>query len=184
MNQLLNQIEVYADQAHGNQMRKYSNDRYIVHPVRVMKTCAQYTINTEILAAALLHDVLEDTTVTEKDMLLFLETLMDKHQAEQTLKLVIELTDVYTKKAYPNLNRKQRKEKETQRIAQTSADSQTIKYADILDNCKEIVSADPNFAPRFLKECQAILKVADKGDKELYEIVNQAVHTAWKSIRK
>jgi (p)ppGpp synthase/HD superfamily hydrolase len=183
MNQLLKQIEVYADQAHGNQMRKYSNDRYIVHPVRVMKTCAQYTTKTEMLAAALLHDVLEDTTVTEKDMLLFLETLMDKHQAEQTLKLVIELTDVYTKKAYPNLNRKQRKEKETQRIAQTSADSQTIKYADILDNCKEIVSKDPHFAPRFLKECQAILKVADKGDKELYEIVNQAVYTAWQSIR-
>lgn len=184
MNQLLNQIEVYTDQVHGNQMRKYSNDRYIVHPVRVMKTCAQYTTKTEMLAAALLHDVLEDTTVSEKDMLLFLETLMDKHQAEQTLKLVIELTDVYTKKAYPNLNRKQRKEKETQRIAQTSADSQTIKYADILDNCKEIVSKDPHFAPRFLKECQAILRVADKGDKELYEIVNQALHTAWQSIRK
>lgn len=184
MNQILNKIQQFADSAHGEQMRKYSDERYIVHPIRVMETCSAYTDKIQILAAALLHDVLEDTPVTEMELLLFLETLMDKNVAAQTLKLVVELTDVYTKEAYPHLNRKQRKEKETLRIEQTSADAQTIKYADILDNCKEITAADPHFAPRFLKECMTILKVATKGDKQLYEKVSKEVQTELVNLRK
>lgn len=171
MNELLTQIKDFADRAHGEQKRKYSDERYIVHPIRVMETCSKYISKTEVLAAALLHDVLEDTTVSEVELLVVLETLMGRDVAQQTLKLVVELTDVYTKEAYPHLNRKKRKEKEVLRIEKTSTDAQTIKYADILDNCKEITAADPNFAPRFLKECMTILKVTPNGNQELYEIV-------------
>ena len=184
MDQILNKIQQFADNAHGEQMRKYSDERYIVHPIRVMETCSAYTDKMQILAAALLHDVLEDTPVTEMELLSFLETLMDKNVADQTLKLVVELTDVYTKEAYPHLNRKKRKEKETIRIEQTSADAQTIKYADILDNCKEITAADPNFAPRFLKECMTILKAAPNGNQELYEIVYAEVKNELLNLRK
>lgn len=184
MNKILNKIQEFADNAHGKQMRKYSDERYIVHPIRVMETCSAYTDKIQVLAAALLHDVLEDTPVSEIELLSFLETLMDNGVAKQTLELVVELTDVYTKESYPHLNRKQRKKKETLRIEQTSADSQTIKYADILDNCKEIAASDPNFAPRFLKECMTILKVATKGNKQLYEKVYKEVQTELGNLRK
>lgn len=107
---------------------------------------------------------------------------MDNEVARQTIELVVELTDVYTKEDYPHLNRKKRKYKGTLRIGQTSADSQTIKYADILDNCKEIAASDPNFAPRFLKECMTILKVATKGDKRLYEKVCKEVNTELQNL--
>lgn len=184
MNDILTQIKDYADRAHGDQMRKYSNERYIVHPIRVMETCSKYVSKTEVLAAALLHDVLEDTPVSAKELLSFLETLIDKDVAQQTLKLVVELTDVYIKEAYPHLNRKQRKEKEVLRIEKTSTDAQTIKYADILDNCKEITAADPHFAPRFLKECMTILKAAPNGNQELYEIVYAEVKNELLNLRK
>ena len=184
MNEFLTQIKDYADRAHGKQMRKYSNERYIVHPIRVMETCSKYVSKPDVLAAALLHDVLEDTPVLAIELLSFLETLMDKDVAQQTLKLVMELTDVYTKEAYPHLNRKHRKEKEALRIEQTSADAQTIKYADILDNCKEITAADPNFAPRFLKECMTILKAAPNGNQELYKIVYAEVKNELLNLRK
>jgi len=184
MDNTLYKIQQFADTAHGEQKRKYSDERYIVHPIRVMETCSEYTDNIQTLAAALLHDVLEDTPVTEEQLLSFLETLMENEVAKQTLELVVELTDVYTKEAYPHLNRKQRKEKETLRIEQTSADSQTIKYADILDNCKEIAASDPNFAPRFLKECLTILKVATKGNKQLYEKVYKEVQTELQNLSK
>ena len=184
MNRILNKVQQFADLAHGEQKRKYSNERYIVHPVRVLEICAAYTNKTAVLAAALLHDVLEDTPVTEVELLSFLKTVMNRDDAEQTLKLVVELTDVYTKEAYPHLNRKQRKEKETIRIEQTSKDAQTIKYADILDNCKEITASDPNFAPRFLNECMTILKIATKGNKELYTTVYDIVQSKLHNLRK
>ena len=52
-------LEVSA-QAHKDQVRKGTHTPYIVHPVGVMLVCAEYTNSPETLAAALLHDVLED----------------------------------------------------------------------------------------------------------------------------
>lgn len=182
MNAILSKISNYADKAHGDQMRKYTPERYIVHPVRVMETCLQYDSRLPVLAAALLHDVLEDTPVTEAEMLDFLLTLMNPKDAKRTLELVIEMTDVYIRSAYPRLNRKERKQKELERIATTSQDAQTIKYADILDNSTEMAAMDEGFAPRYLKECLAILKVADKGDKTLYGRVMKAVREELKQL--
>jgi (p)ppGpp synthase/HD superfamily hydrolase len=54
-----------------------------------------------VLACALLHDVLEDTLVTEREMNDFLKPLLGDSAAEKTVKLVIELTDVYVKSNYP-----------------------------------------------------------------------------------
>lgn len=176
----LEKITIYADNAHGKQMRKYTPERYIVHPIRVMKTCSIYNDSLPVLAAALLHDVLEDTRVTADEMREFLNSVMDKPDAEKTLKLVVEMTDVYVKEAYPQWNRRKRKEKELERIEQTSAEAQTIKYADIIDNSNEITQHDPDFAPRYLRECFNILKKADKGNPELYVIAVETVRSQLK----
>ena len=167
MDEVLEKVRDYADKAHGDQQRKYTPERYIVHPVRVMKICGSYTNELPVLAAALLHDVLEDTPVGEKELRQFLNTVMSEAEARQTTDLVVELTDVYTKTAYPRWNRRKRKLKESARIEQTGSQSQTVKYADIIDNCKEIVDHDPDFAGVFLRECKALLNVMDKGNPDL-----------------
>lgn len=182
MEAVLEKIHQYADTAHDAQLRRYTPDRYIVHPARVMETCRNYDNRLPILAAALLHDVLEDTAVKENEMLAFLYEVMDKDNAEKTLALVIEMTDVYVKEVYPNLNRRKRKAKELERIAETSPDAQTIKYADIIDNSSEIALNDPDFATRYLLECKAILKVADKGNPELREIAVATVRDNLKRL--
>lgn len=174
MEDLLQIIANFADQAHGGQTRKYAPDRYIVHPVRVMDGCRPFTNDISLLSAALLHDVLEDTPVTKDQLYGFLLTLMDPVHAEKTVSLVTELTDVYVKSKYPKLNRRQRKSKELARLEKTSPESQTIKYADIIDNAKEIVREDPDFAPVYLHECRAILRKLNKGNQELYK---EAVRT-------
>src|SRR3954454_23071399 len=114
-NAILEEIKDFADRAHGNQMRRYTPERYIVHPIRVMKTCKEYTNDITILAAALLHDVLEDTPVTKKELLAFLLKLMSEENAKRTVQLVEELTDIYIKENYPTWNRKKRKIKEAER---------------------------------------------------------------------
>ena len=168
MDEMLESIIAFADKAHGEQMRKYAPDRYIVHPVRVMNTCRRVTDDPCILAAAILHDVLEDTPVRKGELMDFLQTVMPRAQAQRTLELVVDLTDVYVKKDYPRLNRRARKAKELERLEKTSPDSQTIKYADIIDNTREIIAHDPDFAKVFLQECRANLKKLDKGNKELH----------------
>ncbi|RYG22261.1 MAG: HD domain-containing protein [Chitinophagaceae bacterium] len=170
MEDILEKIKRFADGAHGTQLRKYTPERYIVHPIRVMEICKQYTQEHTVLGAALLHDVLEDTPTTKDQLYDFLRTLLDEKQAAKTVALVVELSDVYVKSDYPQLNRKQRKAKEAERIQLTSAEAQTIKYADIIDNCKEIVKYDRQFAPIFLRECLHLLTIMERGNPVLRKI--------------
>jgi (p)ppGpp synthase/HD superfamily hydrolase len=176
---ILAAITDFADIAHGNQMRKYTPERYIVHPARVMRLCREYTDDVTVLAAALLHDVLEDTPTTAAELSAFLTGLLDASLAERSVHLVVELTDVYIKDNYPKLNRRTRKNKETERLAATSPEAQTIKYADIIDNASEIVTADPDFARTFVHECRVMINKMTKGDpalrKRAVETINDCV---------
>ncbi len=54
--------------AHEGQVRKGDGDPYIVHPVAVALIVAQYGFSEAVIAAALCHDVLEDTEVTEDEL--------------------------------------------------------------------------------------------------------------------
>jgi (p)ppGpp synthase/HD superfamily hydrolase len=181
MDLLLQKVKDFADKAHGDQTRKYSPERYIVHPVRVMELCQKHTDSLPVLAAALLHDVLEDTNRTKAELQQFLASVMDEGDAAQTLKLVVELTDVYTKARYPRWNRRKRKITEAARIEKTIAESQTIKYADIIDNSREIVVQDPQFAGLFLFECKQLLKKIPHGNAALY---NEAIETVTNGLRQ
>ncbi len=177
---ILRSIEHFADNAHDLQTRKYTPERYIVHPVRVMKLCNEYTDDVAILAAALLHDVLEDTPVTEDEIRMFLRNLLNDKDVERTIQYVIELTDVYVKAAYPHWNRRTRKAKEFERLLKISADAQTIKYADVIDNSVEIVRHDKDFARVLLYEYRTMLKSLNKGNADLY---NKAVDTVATGIK-
>lgn len=172
---ILLQVRDFADQAHGIQKRKYTPDRYIVHPIRVMEILKNYTSEIPVLAAALLHDVLEDTPVKKDELMHFLLTIMSEPESKKTLALVEELSDIYTKKAYPAYNRRKRKSLELGRMQKISPEAQTIKYADIIDNCQEIVQHDPDFARVFLNECKALLKKIQDGNPELYKIAMENV---------
>lgn len=179
--ELLNQIDQFTDKAHGSQLRKYLPDRYIVHPRRVMQICQKVSDHLPTLATALLHDVLEDTSVRPheiKDFLISIfkqaNILAPQQLADEILSLVIELTDVYEKAVYPQLNRTQRKTLERKRMQGISPKAQTIKYADIMDNAAEIVQYDKAFAPKFLSECRELLAVMNQGDPTLYELAQRA----------
>ena len=63
---IVEKADLFASVAHGaiGQKRKYSHDDYIVHPRRVAKTVTDIGGTDDMIAAALLHDVIEDTAIT------------------------------------------------------------------------------------------------------------------------
>lgn len=167
--EVLDYVREYADKSHGDQIRKYTGERYIGHPVRVMTTVARFHPEVEVQAAALLHDVLEDTPVTSEEMASSLRLVLNDQQVDKVMQLVIDLTDVFVKKDYPGLNRRSRKEKETARLAAVSPEAQSIKYADLIDNVTDIVRQDSDFANVFVREAKKMLTVMQAGHPSLRE---------------
>lgn len=160
---VLKKIEAFANNAHGSQTRKYTADPYIVHPVRVMEKCQTVTSDLAVLAAAILHDVLEDTPTSKKEIEQFLLTVLSPEEAYRAVKYVEELTDIFTRENFPKLNRRVRKQREAERLALVSPDAQTVKYADILDNT-DVTFNDPDFARTYLREARHLLVVMTRGN--------------------
>ena len=169
MSEQIDKIKELATKAHGDQKRKYSGDPYVTHTFRVADTVEKYGGDVAQIMAAILHDVLEDTTMSENELWMELLTIVDTHIANDVIKLVRELTDVYTTENFPDFNRRARKEMESMRMGNISPRSQTIKYADLLDNGEDIMKKDPKFGELYLKEKRIILKYMNKGNQELYQ---------------
>ena len=66
MDQLQNAI-VLARAAHSGQLRK-SGEPYIIHPIRVAHLAARHWMDFSSIIATILHDVVEDTPVTIKEI--------------------------------------------------------------------------------------------------------------------
>ena len=56
-----------AEEMHRNQLRK-SGEEYLIHPLAVAEILAELGMDSETIAAGLLHDVIEDTSYTVEDM--------------------------------------------------------------------------------------------------------------------
>jgi (p)ppGpp synthase/HD superfamily hydrolase len=166
--ELMDKALVFATAAHAavGQVRKYTGEPYIVHPIEVagIVACVPYT--EAMICAALLHDVLEDTKVTED--------LLRTEFGDTVTDLVVWLTKVEV----PG-NRKARKKSELKRLAGAPAEVQTIKLADLLANTPSIVKHDPKFAKVYLKEKLDLIAVLTKGNAELKK---RAYEQVWEGL--
>jgi hypothetical protein len=149
----------YAMQAHMriDHRRKVTGQPYEVHLKAVFEQVLSVTSDAPTLAAAWLHDIVEDTTVTIGDV--------RREFGEAVAQLVDELTDV----SRPgDGNRALRKEIDRRHLATASAAAKTVKLADLIDNCRDICRHQPDFAPVYLQEMAALLDVLGDGDATLY----------------
>jgi RelA/SpoT family (p)ppGpp synthetase len=64
---LLNRAYVYAMKAHGEQ-RRASGDPYFSHPIEVAAILTELKLDDSTIAAALLHDTIEDTAATRAEI--------------------------------------------------------------------------------------------------------------------
>ncbi len=165
---LVEKAKQFATIAHKriNQLRKYNNQPYTVHLSSVANIVASVTDDEEMIAAAWLHDVVEDTPATLYDV--------EKEFGTGVAELVENLTDI----SKPgDGNRLTRKSIDKKHIAHASQRAKTIKLADLIDNASDICKHDVKFAELYLQEMSALLGVLDEGDTALYK-------RAWKTYHK
>jgi len=143
----------YATAAHAaiGHMRKYTEDPYIVHPIRVAGIVRDYGGTDDMISAAYLHDVVEDTCIT----ILNIETTFGSAIAA----IVDGLTDISVP---DDGNRATRKAMDRKHSAEATYEAQFVKCADIIDNASDIGEHDPSFNVVYCKEMVALLEVLDK----------------------
>lgn len=152
----------FAAEMHKDQKRKFvlpgEDDRYILHPAAVADIVRSVTDNPEMLAAAWLHDVVEDCQVPF--------TAITQRFGFRVHDLVEMLTDV----AVPaDGNRKARMEKNRLHTLKADADGQTVKCADMIHNMYRVYVVAPKFAPTFCKEMSAVLDGLTQANQTLVE---------------
>ena len=128
---LLDTAIIFATKAHSGTTRKGTNVPYIVHPIEAAAIVSAMTDDEEVIAAAVLHDVLEDTEATEDDLL--------ARFGRRITELVIGETEDKRRNFPAALTWKVRKE-ETIAFLKTKADrdAKMLALADKLSNLRAI----------------------------------------------
>lgn len=120
----------FAVDAHSGVERRGKGFPYVIHPLETLAIAATMTSDQEILAAAVLHDTVEDTSVTLSQL------------AETFSPRVAALVESESDKLDPTQSEAstwhQRKQQAISRIAGASHDSQIIALADKLSNMRAI----------------------------------------------
>lgn len=165
----------FAKFAHESidQRRRFTNEPYIVHPQAVAKTVAMVTDDAATLAAAWLHDVVEDSPVSISEI--------EVEFGPDIAGLVADLTDVSNP---TDGNRKQRKAIDRQHTAEADPRAKTVKLADVINNVSDVVLQDPRFAVKYLEEKELLLGVLSEGDPELLSRAHQVIADAKKALAK
>ena len=157
---IVSKARVFAIAAHTavGQKRKYTNSEYWLHPAEVAEIVKTVSHTDEMLAAAWLHDVVEDTKVENRVIF----AMFGREVAD----LVCWLTDTSCAK---HGNRAARKAVDRAHIAAAPPEVKTIKLADLIHNTATIVEYDPDFAKVYLKEKSLLLEVLKEGDSNLWQ---------------
>ena len=155
---IVERARVFATAAHAavKQVRKYTFEPYIVHPAEVAGIVATVPHTDVMLAAAWLHDTVEDTGVSIVDI--------QKEFGNEVASLVGWLTDVSKPEQG---NRAVRKAIDREHTAMAPAAAQTVKLADLIANSRSILAHDPAFARVYLEEKRMLLEVLTRGDATL-----------------
>lgn len=120
----------FAVDAHGDTTRKGKNRLYILHPIEAMTIVASLTEKEDVLAAAVLHDVVEDAGVTKEELQeVFGERVADLVMAESEDKM----RDISSEASW-----KARKQATIDHLAGLERDALLICLGDKLANIREM----------------------------------------------
>ncbi len=127
---LLDRAIIFAVQAHHNTERRGKGFPYIVHPIEAVEIVSTITADQELLAAAALHDTIEDTDVT-------VEQLREAF-GDRVAELVHAESDQFTEGVSEEDSWHDRKQAAIDRLAAASHDAKIVALGDKLSNMRAI----------------------------------------------
>jgi (p)ppGpp synthase/HD superfamily hydrolase len=121
-----------------------------------------------MVAAAFLHDTLEDTSYTEAEM--------REEFGDEVTDLVVGMTNI--SKKFPCLSRKERKEMDRNRLALSPIEVKIIKSCDRADNLDDMRGAPFDFQKLYLGESYELYGCIKGGDEVSDNLLSQALSRA------
>ena len=167
MDDLIIKAAQLAKRAHEGQLRKYRPRPYILHPARVAaRTTLLPGVTAQEIAAAWLHDVIEDTPYTAG-------TLRHEGIPDGTMQMVQELTN--PSKQHPDFPRAERKRLDLEHLHSVSYESKCIKLIDRTDNLRDMQGAKPDFCSLYAAESVLLAECLAGTSAELEEELLAAI---------
>ena len=127
---LLDRAIYFATEAHSGTERRGKGFPYIVHPLEAVAIVATITSDQELLAAAALHDTVEDTDVTVEDI----RTCF----GDRIARIVEEESDRFIEGMSEEASWHSRKRAAIERLAAASRDAKIVALGDKLSNARAI----------------------------------------------
>ena len=121
---------VFAVKAHHNTERRGKGFPYIIHPLEAVEIVATMTTDQELLAAAALHDTIEDTDVTVEQL--------RAQFGDRIAELVHSESDQFTEGVSEEDSWHDRKQAAIDRLAAASHDAKIVALGDKLSNMRAI----------------------------------------------
>lgn len=155
----------FAMNVHAAQYRRHTGEPYWLHLAQVAGLVKAFNGGPAAIAAAWLHDVLEDQPHA-------MASLLNTYAAEIT-DAVVALSDLETG------NRKARKAAARERLAKQEGWIQTIKICDLISNAPSIKTFEPEFwATCFKPEAELMLDVLTKADPRAVALLRSILAAA------
>ena len=127
---LLDKAINFAVDAHKGTERRGKGFPYIVHPMEAMAIVATMTADQELLAAAALHDTVEDTSVTVDEL--------RRSFGERIASLVADESDILVEGQSSEQSWQERKRAAIAHLAGASHDAKVVAMGDKLSNMRAI----------------------------------------------
>ena len=128
--ELLDRAIIFAVKAHAGTERRGKGFPYIVHPMEAVEIVATITPDQELLAAAALHDTVEDTDVT-------IDQIREEF-GERIANLVASESDVMIQGVNEEDSWHARKQAAIDRLARAPHDAKIVALGDKLSNMRAI----------------------------------------------
>lgn len=134
--ELLDRAIIFAVKAHAGTERRGKGFPYIVHPMEAMEIVATITPDQALLAAAALHDTVEDTDVTIEDI--------RAEFGDRVASLVAQESEERPEGVSDEDSWHDRKQAAINRLAKAPRDAKIVALGDKLSNIRAIASDHAN----------------------------------------
>ena len=171
----MNKIEkaiIFATKAHAGTCRKGKDKPYILHPLEAMEIVMHFTEDEDVLAAAVLHDTVEDTSVTVERL--------EKEFGSRVAALVASVSEDKKRDRSSESTWKERKQETISQLRNASYETKLICLGDKLSNLREMendyADIDDALWERFNQKDKAMHAWYYRS---IYEILKQDFGDSW-----